>query len=373
MQINIVHLRSSFKLGGPEKQIIRVAKNMDPKGFKTIIVSFVQKNGVMNEFLSAAKQNGLETEGILISNSFDPKAITELINILKKYNVKMILAHDYRADVIGYLAAKLTGVTIIGVSRGWTSHTLKVKIYEFIELIVLRHMQKVVAVSDAKLKELVKAGIPERKICKIENTITLSPNLEDRRADFRKELGIKEDEILVGTIGRLSQEKGHKYLIMSAAEVKKTMPNAKFVLVGNGPERKNLENLTQNLKLNQEVIFSGWRDDVGRIYAALDVFVLPSLMEGLPNVLLEAATYKKPIITTNVGGCKEVVQHQQTGLLVKPKDVNELTQALLLLLRDKATRDKLGEDAFNFVASHFSLSKSIEKWEKLYKEVLNIT
>lgn len=370
--INIMQLRSTRIVGGPENQILAIAKRINATNFKTIVASFTADKDDKNKFVEAAERMGIDATSIPIRGFFARFNVFKLVSLLKQNNIKLLCAHDYRADVIGYLAARFVGIPIVAVSHGWTAQTFKVRFYEFIERSILRFMDKVIAVSDAKSQELIKLGVPQHKVVTIHNVIDLDrfKNLSNTE-DGKKYFGLSSNTKLVGTIGRLSIEKGQRYFLEAAAKVKEIYRDVKFVIVGDGPEMENLKRLAKRLNVAEEVIFTGWREDVGSLFSSLDIFVLPSLTEGLPTAVLEAFACSKPVVATHVGGVPEVVQHMKTGLLVPPRDSKKLAEAILFALRNPRIADSLGYQGHQLVCEKFSFEKIIGKVEEVYKSVLN--
>jgi glycosyltransferase involved in cell wall biosynthesis len=178
-----------------------------------------------------------------------------------------------------------------------------------------------------------------------------------------------EGEIII-TVGRLHAQKGHCYLLQAIAKAEKKVPKIKLIIIGEGEEENNLKNLVKSLDLTDKIIFAGLRGDVEKIFPIAELFILPSLWEGMPNVILEAMAAGKPVVATKVGGVPEVVVHGETGILVPPEDSNALTSAIIDLLRDKLKAKMMGQAGRMRIEEHFTISKTIEKTEYLYRKLL---
>jgi glycosyltransferase involved in cell wall biosynthesis len=164
----------------------------------------------------------------------------------------------------------------------------------------------------------------------------------------------------------LHPQKGHQYLITAAAEVVERYPNVRFVFVGDGILRAELERLVDNLKLKDKILFLGFRHDVDELLHTFDIFVLPSLYEGLPNVVLEAMACGKPVIATAVDGSPEAITDGVSGILVPPKDSDALSKAILHLLENKKMRVEMGKKSRKKVTDYFSLEKQMQQFQILY-------
>ncbi|OQX91539.1 MAG: hypothetical protein B6D58_07570 [candidate division Zixibacteria bacterium 4484_95] len=371
MVINILHLRSGFRFGGPEKLIINSLKYMADSEFRFILSSFILKN-IENEFLRYANNQNIKTEPVYINSPFDLSSIRSLKEIIKKHDIRLLIAHDYRAVVISYFARRNTSVKLVAVAHGWTSQSLKIRIYEFVEKRFFPFMDKVVAVSGPKYEELLKLGLPKEKTEKIENCVEIPPKEKIVKTNqLKEELGLLSDDVLIGSVGRLGVEKGHKYLIESSAKLKNKFPSARYVIIGDGSEMANLKSLAERLGVRKLIHFCGWRSDIETIYRGLDIFVLPSLTEGLPIALLEAMSYALPVIASSVGGCPDVVISRKSGILVKPADSDRLADAIGDLIDNKAKRDAMGLEAYSRILENYNMKKYSSSFLELFKKMLS--
>jgi glycosyltransferase involved in cell wall biosynthesis len=191
----------------------------------------------------------------------------------------------------------------------------------------------------------------------------------NEKQNLKKKLGIPENSLIIGTVGRLEPVKGHEFLIKAAGNIISKYPDAFFIFTGDGYLRQDLERKASNLDLRENIIFMGWRDDAAQIISAYDVFVLPSLNEGMGRVLVEAMALGKPIVASNIGGIPDLVIHGKNGFLVPPKKPKELAKYIQILLEDEEKREKMGL-AGKEMSLNFSVENMVEKIEKLYGELL---
>jgi glycosyltransferase involved in cell wall biosynthesis len=187
------------------------------------------------------------------------------------------------------------------------------------------------------------------------------------RAQVRRVLGIEEDSPLIGTAGRLVPIKGLDHLLKATTIMQAEFPGVKVLIIGDGPERKNLESKASSLGINSKVIFTGQREDVYDLICAVDLFVLFSLSEGLPIVLLEALALDVPVVVSAVGGILEVITHLSTGLMVQPKDEQALAQACLSLLQNREQAKALAREGKRMVKEKFSAEIMAQKVFQLYE------
>jgi glycosyltransferase involved in cell wall biosynthesis len=185
----------------------------------------------------------------------------------------------------------------------------------------------------------------------------------------REELGIPDGAPVVGTVANFRALKGHRHLLEAAVHVRREIPEARFVLVGQGPLEAAVRQRARTLGLDGTVVFAGYRDDVPRVAGIFDVFALSSLFEGLSIALIEAMALGKPAVVTEVGGIPEVVQHMKQGLIVPPGNARALAEAIVTLLRDPSLRERLGEAA-RHRAADFDIRKAVRRMEEVYRELL---
>jgi glycosyltransferase involved in cell wall biosynthesis len=250
----------------------------------------------------------------------------------------------------------------------------KLKAYCFLDSLWIRFFDRIIAVSDEVKKDMLRFKIPEEKITMIDNGIALERFEKVVEAkNMRNQLGFGEKTRIVGTIGSLGIEKGHIYLLEAARHILNIVNDLKFLVVGDGPLRKPLEKKSEELGIKKHVIFLGQRKDIPELLMAMDIFVLPSIKEGLPMALLEAMAAKRPVIATRVGAIPKVIENKDTGVLVEPKDISGLRDAIINLLSDPGRMDLLAREGFRRVCTNFSSDEMGKHYLKLYKEIANHT
>jgi len=185
----------------------------------------------------------------------------------------------------------------------------------------------------------------------------------------RREFGIPADAPLIGTVANFTVHKGHRYLLEAAAQVVRHIPDARFLFVGVGPLQSQIREQASRLGLDETVVFTGRRADAPRIAGACDVFALSSIQEGLSVALIEAMALGRPVVVTNVGGLPEVVEDGKQGFLVSPSNPKALADAILLLLRDPALRERLGMEGRRRAES-FNVREAVRRMEHVYDDLL---
>ena len=359
---------------GAETIILNLCQGLNELYFNCIIACFQDPRIKNIELIEEAKKFKIQTEIIRLRNPFDIRAIFLLRKLIDKYQINILHCHDYKSDVIGFLTSKFCRIKLISTYHGWTSVNVKVKLYEFLDKMVIKKFNKIIAVSKKSEKFLKDIGIPEKKLIVVENAIDQAYFQNKESAEnFKESLAIPEDYSIVSYVGRLSPEKGLKYFIEAIPEVLKAAPLTKFLIVGDGPLKKELEDLAISLNIEKNVIFTGRRkkEDMKKIYSLLDIFVLPSLKETASLVVMEAMTMGLPVVATQVDGPLSIIKDGITGLLVPPKNSGAIARKIINLLNDRNKSQILARAAQDYAKKEFSLSKMISKVEEIYKEVTN--
>jgi glycosyltransferase involved in cell wall biosynthesis len=246
-------------------------------------------------------------------------------------------------------------------------------LYVFCDRITEQFVNKFVVVSENLRESLIRDhGIAPERITKIYNGIELDryrPFLECQ-GSFRTECLVGKDDFLVGSVGRLVYEKGYEFLLKATPLILASCPRAKIVIVGDGPLKSKLRNLTRELGIVESCLFVGFREDIANILSSLDVFVLPSIMEGLPIVILEAMAMAKPIVASDIDGSREQVENGRTGILIPPREPQALAEGINQLLKDRFQAQGFGMEARKQVEEMFDIRRQVALHEEVYKGLL---
>ena len=364
--MNVVHLTDSPFFGGPERQMLGLAVNL-PKSITTTILCF-RDNGSGAPFVHRLGEAKIDARMLTAANPHFVAMVADVVGELKAKRANVLVTHGYKADILGFVAARIARVPILAVSRGWTGHTRKVRLNEALDRLFLRHVDGVVCVSDGQAVKIRRAGIPGKRVHVIRNAIdTTRFAAKDpaSRATLQAMFPAPRDVIVAG-VGRLSPEKGFDVLIEAARLTTARLPGAGFVLLGDGPERQLLEERVRAAGLQGSVAFAGFRSDVDRLLPGADILAQSSHTEGLPNVVLEACAAGIPVVATAVGGTGEVIRDGVNGFLVEPGNPVALADRLLELMVSPDLRQSMGESGRQVVRCEFSFADQCAKYERLF-------
>lgn len=379
----ILFIITQSEMGGAQKYVYETAVHLDPVQYNIVVAAGPKgdwellerfdKAGVKTRKLSYLKRN--------INPLFDLAGIWQIYRLIKKEKPDFIYLHSSKAGVVGSIAAVIyrrwkSSPRIIYRIGGWAFNekvaVIKKLLYILTERLTALLKDVIVVNSEADKKSAIARKIcPERKIKVIYNGIDIDNiNFLDRN-DARRILsekfsfaGNSDSRIWVGTIANFYANKGLIYLIEAARFLNND--NLMFIVIGDGAERQKLEEMIKKYNLENRFFLSGNMPDASRYLKAFDLFVLPSIKEGMPWTILEAMAAGLPIVATKVGGVPEMIQDGKDGILVEPQNPQELAGAIKKIVADDNLRESLGDNAFGVVKEKFSLAEMIRKTEELF-------
>jgi len=369
-KMNIVHLTASPFFGGPERQMLELGREM-AQLYRSVYVSF-QEEGRCWDFVARAESEGFSS--FALQNDF-PRIIStvrELHALLCDVGATILCSHGYKGNLLGLWVARRMRIPIISVSHGWTGETLAVKLYEALDRLVLRYMDMVVCVSECQARRVRRWGVPVRKVRVIRNGVRVERFAEPDH-EYRSQLESWfpwKPERFVGAAGRLSPEKGFTFLIKAATRVIRRHPRSAFVLFGEGALRDRLARQIAASGLGPHFYLAGFRRDLDKFFPHLDLLVLPSLTEGLPNVALEALAARVPVVATAVGGTPEAIEDGVNGYLVPPCDPGALANRISEVLGDPRALRTMGARGRPKVKNQFSFGGLAAAYQQLFEELI---
>ncbi len=367
--IKIFYLISRLDIGGAEKQLLNLASNLDKEKYEICVGYFEGKGELRKEF----QRNGIKTKKFRFKGLWDISIWYDLYQDMKANKYDIVHTHGFKADLWGAITARLSGVPIVISTVHNQEQYLKNPIIKLLEKWIISSLDDIViAISDGVKRFLINtSGIPEKKIERIYYGINTSDINIDKDKDIRQEFGIDKETLLVGCIGRLVKQKGHRYLIQAVKKVIEKNPKTKFFIIGRGKLEKNLKNMVKSSNLDSSVIFTGFREDVYSLIDKLDLIVMPSLWEGLGVALLEALALGKPIVAAAVGGIPEVIRDKETGVLVAAKDAEALAKAIIKLLQEPALAKELGKKGSAMISEQFTINRMVKEVDRIYSRAIN--
>ena len=367
--IRIFYVIDSFEFGGAQRQLLELIRGLDPKRYEVAVCPLWPVRGFQSEFLETGARI-IDTQKMA---HLDVTIAWRLARRMRCFRPHIVHSWLFTGNFWGRLAAALARVPVVIASErnvvpdnflptyeAWLNYALANKTD------VMIHNSQAGFDRDAvsNLKRLIYNGVDLQRF---DARRSVSWSEEQRNS-----LGLDPDLLVVGTIGRLATQKGQKNFLHALRLLREDGLKLQGVVVGEGPLQADLEALADELGLRQEVSFLGARKDIPEILSLFDIFVLPSLWEGFPNVILEAMAMAKPVVATKVAGVVEVVVDGVTGCLVDPGDLPRLAEAIGRLSRDPGLIARMGQDGRKRVEAKFCLERMVAETTALYQELIGL-
>jgi len=370
----IFHIIDSAGIYGAEVVLLNLMQEQLKMGLKPLLCSIGDLGEIEKPLEIAAKARGIPVCKVRIPRGLKLKSGLAILREARNSKADIIHLHGYKDTIlVGLLPWFLRKIPAIRTLHGWTSETKlsKIWLYEKLDRFCLKRLDGIVSVN-ATLVDQVQQFIRKAPVLTIENGIPpLLFNREQILQEDAELAGFCRDAFVIGGIGRFSKEKGFTFLVKAVSILTATMPELKVVLIGEGAQQQEMKSIIQEKELAKYVFFAGYKQDAARYLPVFDIFVMPSLTEGLPIVLLEAMQAGIPVVATRVGGVPDVLENGEYGALVEPQSSDALAQSILQIidhLDDAMSRAVKAKDR---ALSQYSSRRMAEKYYDLYKLVTN--
>ncbi|HEV8462958.1 MAG TPA: glycosyltransferase family 4 protein [Gaiellaceae bacterium] len=381
----ILRVIARLNMGGPALHVSYLTKGLESRGYDTTLVAGKLARGE-DTMSFVAEELGVQVVPIgdlhrEISPIYDPVAVSRLVQEIRRVRPHILHTHTAKAGAVGRAAALLAGDarppvvvhTYHGhVLRGYFD-PVRTQIFRETERALARHTTRLIAVGPEVRDDLVELGVaPAEKFSVIRLGIDLESRVlsADRRAEYRRLFGIPEERFVVGWIGRMTAIKRVPDILAAFKELRGRGVDATLCLVGDGPDRDEMEQLANDLGIVRDTLFVGYQRDVAPYYAFFDTLLLPSANEGTPVVAIESLAGSRPVVATRVGGIPDVVDDGGDGFLVEVGDVSGLADRLEQLARDPELRKRMGEAGRERVIPRYRVERLVDDVDALYRELL---
>ncbi len=357
--------------GGAERQIIELCQGLDKNQFQITVILFFYENG----YLSELKDTGVEVIVLATKASYKWAALPKLLRILKTRKFACIQTMLPIGNFLGGLAVRMSGQgPVIGSLRNANPFSW-LDIFCLLDIIALNLFSDVVVANSASGQRMgiKNYRLPQSKIKVIRNGRNFNQgSVEVNHESFKQELGIPEGQVVIAAIGRITRQKGYPYLLEAVRILVKERKQAVCLLIV-GKAEDGMKVVEQKIKMDQlesSVLLLGVRQDIPKILAVADVFVLASLWEGIANVLLEAMVAQVPIVASDIEPNREVLEHEKSGLLVTPQNPTAIADAVERIIKDWHLAQELTAYAFQVAQQQFSLEQMVSAYTRLYAELV---
>jgi len=383
-KIKVAHIIARMITGGADENTLFTIEGLNKEKYEIDLITGEEFN---KDILNKVKNHPfdiIQIKGLKWKLNFlhDPIVLLKLIKLLKGKHYDIVHTHTTKAGILGRIAARIVGVPVIvhglhgSTFEAFNSGLLNWLLFLF-ERLTGRFTDAYVSVSGVLSEKYIERGIGKK-----ENYHTVYSGMELEifygvrgKINCRKkrgELGIDAGDFVIGNVARLETRKGHQFLLDAFKNVvgEQKYSQVKLLIIGEGNKRKYLENYVKELNLEDKVIFTGYREDVEELMALMDIFVLTSLREGLPRVLVQAAAVGMPSIAFNVDGVPEIIKDNYNGFLVKVKDVEQLENRIVKYMNNKELVLLHGQKGREFIENKWSIKGMIDRIDKIYQDLV---
>ncbi|MEO8628133.1 MAG: glycosyltransferase [Betaproteobacteria bacterium] len=361
--IRVAHFYSSLGVYGAERWALTLIKYLDTTDVESVVITIGTKPG-STAFRDLLTRHGIRTEHLAIRGKFNPVAIGALRQLLERDRIDVLHTHGFKSDILGYLACRGGSTRIVSTPHGWSaSEGWRIRTYEGLSRLFLRGFDRIYPLSQALYDDLIRRGFSPDKVKLILNGVDIS----SFDATYREpRMRGRQDVFRVLYAGRLSKPKGVSDLIRGAAAI--SIP-FKLRIAGEGPDRQMLESLTQELGVADRVEFVGAVESIAPQFEWADVLVLPSYVEGIPRVVMEAFAAGVPVIGTDIPGTRTLIDSMHTGITVPTGDPVAIARAITTLAADPQMARRFALAARNRIEQRFSARRVAEDYTLEYQVV----
>ena len=377
-KIKILHVITHLPIGGAQDNTLYTVELLDKEKYDISLCCNLDGELVERaKKVEAVKLFDIPFLGREVSPYRDIRAFLSLYKLFKEEDFTIIHTHSSKAGLLARLAAVLNKTPIVihtihGFAFNDFMNGLKKNFFIYLEKLLAKWTDVLITVSNLNKKKIIDLNIAhENKIKNIYSGIDLSLFTNKRNDEFRKELNLENDHLLLGSVGRLSNQKDPITMIEAFGIISKPFPNAHLALVGDGELKGKILEKIDQLKLNDRIHLTGNKNNPWSVYHSMDLFIMSSIYEGLGRSITEALSCGVPVVCTDVEGVPEIVRDNITGILVRPKDSNKLADAIIRTLNDMETAKKMAEEGRRFVNDNFDVNKMVHDIDSLYNTLLS--
>lgn len=362
MRMTVLQVISSAGFYGAESMVRNLSKSLAGLGWQTVLASFVNSRRPNTQLAEMLHEQGIPVELISCNGRFDRRAARQLRECTRRTQADVVHSHGYKADIYSYFATRGLGIPLVATCHNWTNQNTAVTLYGKIDRLILSRFQKVVAVSNA-VAEVLSKCVNRDKVACISNGVPVEL--------FGEPEPSKKDWCTVGMVGRLTAQKGFGDVLLNLPEILARYPLTKFVIFGDGEQAVALQKLVRVFGAEASVRFAGHCSDTKKIFAEMDILVLPSYVEGMPMVILEALAAGKAVAASRVGATPDLLGNER-GLLFDPGDRPAIAEAICRLIGDPDLRQRIGCAGRSLVKQCYSDDVMAKSYAELYSEIVGL-
>jgi glycosyltransferase involved in cell wall biosynthesis len=366
--IRVLHLRDSPWVDGPGRTILDTGSHLDPSRIEYHVGVLVAQRDGEHPLVDAARQRGISVFAIADCGRLDDQLLGPILQLIDRLQIDVLHSSEFRSRLISqFIKRRRPRLRMVTTAHGWIANTLRRRVVRILDKMMFRSFDHVIPVSTATRSLIPKWWLPESRATVLRNALVLKSYGSDIVNKPRRPIN-PQHAVLIN-VGRLSPEKGQEMLLGALHALTPRWPGLRLKIAGIGPLEQHLRSVARTLGLQDRVEFIGYVEDMPRLYADVDLVVQSSFTEGLPNVILEAAYLRVPIVATAVGGTAEVIAHQESGWLIEPK-LDQLVAGIARFLEHPQEFVSMAERAHQGVLRNYSFDVRTERMTQIYERLL---
>ncbi len=366
--IRVLHLRDSPWVDGPGRTILETAARIDRSRVDYQIAPLVPDDGATHPLVVAARERGVPVQPVTDTGPLAP-LVERVTGLVDRLGIEILHSSEFRTNLVALRCRRRRPhLKLVSTAHGWIANDLRGRVKAFLDRALLRRFDCVIAVSHAVRHRLPRWWLPDAQVRVIHNALMLD-SYGRTLADAPRRIPRGSDPVRMLAVGRLSAEKGLDLLLRALGMLVPRFPQLELTIAGTGPEEASMRRLASRLGLTQRVRYAGYVSDMPELYYRSDLVVQSSLTEGLPNVMLEAAYLGVPVVATDVGGTREVIEHGVNGWIVPAGSATALADGILRYLEDPAAFVTMAARGRRHIEDHFSIAERTARQSEVYEAV----
>jgi glycosyltransferase involved in cell wall biosynthesis len=379
MNLKVLHIIDSGGFYGAEVMLLHLVEEQTKLGLEPTIASIGAKSIAEKPFETEALKRGFKVKKFRMTPGPNLKGAVDILRYANEANINILHSHGYKGNILfGFIPKRIRNLPVISTLHGWTSAEglLKMRLYQWLDILSLKYIDAIVVVNKDMLQNPKLKNLRRVNFYTVNNGI---PVVGNKQNILNQKIQKKLDQSIIdfccrgftiGSIGRLSKEKRYNCLIEAIGLLAQKGIDARLIIIGEGNQRNDLENLITRLKLKGRVMLPGYRQCAKNYIHNFNIFVLPSLSEGLPITILEAMQAKIPIVATKVGGIPEVLGNGSAGMLIKASDSLNLAYAIKRIHKDKKLVSDMTQVAYRRAINIYDSKTMAKGYLKVYKDII---
>jgi glycosyltransferase involved in cell wall biosynthesis len=366
--IRVLHLRDSPWVDGPGRTILETGSHLDRARVEYHIGVLVAQREGEHPLVDAARQRGISVTPITDRGPLDDQLLGPILALIDGLQIDILHTSEFRSNLIAQLIKrKRPKLRMVATAHGWIANTLRRRVTRFLDKMMFRRFDHVILVSEATRSLVPRWWLSDSRATVLRNALVLKSYGSDIVNKPRRP--IDPQQAVLVNVGRMSPEKGQEMLLQAMHALTPRWPQLRLKFAGIGPLEQHLRAVARTLGLEDRVEFVGYVKDMPRLYADIDLVVQSSFTEGLPNVILEAAYLRVPIVATAVGGTAEVISHRESGWLIQPK-LEQLVDGIAEFLTNPQEFTRMAERAHQGIVQHYSFDVRTDKLTQVYERLM---